>query len=89
MCLLDSYVSHSVKTTYTVIVQDEVLFPTKQVLIFLFLTYEQQVEKTLPSDVCRMRTQISLFVLRFYCPVNPMGSCRARSFYLTTFTGQA
>ena len=26
----------------------------------------------------------SYFVLRFYGPVNPMGSCRARSVYLTT-----
>ena len=26
----------------------------------------------------------SLFVLRFYGPVNPMGSCRARSVNLTT-----
>ena len=26
----------------------------------------------------------ALFVLRFYGPVNPMGSCRARSVYLTT-----
>ena len=26
----------------------------------------------------------SLIVLRFYGPVNPMGSCRARSVYLTT-----
>ena len=26
----------------------------------------------------------SLFKLRFYGPVNPMGSCRARSVYLTT-----
>ena len=25
-----------------------------------------------------------LFVLRFYGPVNPMGSCRARSVYLST-----
>ena len=25
-----------------------------------------------------------LFVLRFYGPVNPMGSCRERSVYLTT-----
>ena len=25
-----------------------------------------------------------LFVLRFYCPVNPMGSCQARSIYLAT-----
>ena len=27
---------------------------------------------------------VCLFVLRFYGPVNPMGSCRAWSFYLTT-----
>ena len=26
----------------------------------------------------------SLFVLRFYGPINPMGSCRPRSVYLTT-----
>ena len=26
---------------------------------------------------------IHLFVLRFYGPVNPMGSCRAQSVYLT------
>ena len=32
---------------------------------------------------------ICLFVLRFYGPVNPMGSCQVRSVYLTTFTGQA
>ena len=29
-------------------------------------------------------TYVCLFVLRFYNPVNPMGSCRARSVYLTT-----
>ena len=27
---------------------------------------------------------VCLFVLRFYGPINPMGSCRARSVYLTT-----
>ena len=27
---------------------------------------------------------VCLFVLRFYGPVNPMGSCRARAVYLTT-----
>ena len=27
---------------------------------------------------------LGLFVLRFYGPVNPIGSCRARSVYLTT-----
>ena len=29
-------------------------------------------------------TNVCLFVLRFYGPVNPMGSCRAWSVYLTT-----
>ena len=28
--------------------------------------------------------EANLFVLRFYGPFNPMGSCRARSVYLTT-----
>ena len=27
---------------------------------------------------------VCLFVLRFYGPVNPMGSCRVQSVYLTT-----
>ena len=27
-----------------------------------------------------------LFLLRFYCPVNPVGSCRAGSVYLTTLS---
>ena len=27
---------------------------------------------------------VCLFVLRFYGPVNPVGSCRVRSVYLTT-----
>ena len=31
-----------------------------------------------------MSLNVPLFVLRFYGPVNPMGSCRARSVYLTT-----
>ena len=30
------------------------------------------------------RLHLILFVLKFYGPVNPMGSCRARSVYLTT-----
>ena len=35
------------------------------------------------------QVHICLLVLRFYCSVNPMGSCRAWSVYLTTLTGQA
>ena len=34
-------------------------------------------------DICD-RVIVFFFVLRFYGPVNPMGSCRARSVYLTT-----
>ena len=33
---------------------------------------------------CDLENGVCLFVLRFYGPVNPMGSCRARSVYLTT-----
>ena len=32
--------------------------------------------------------QMILFVLRFYGPVNPMGSCRVRSVYLTCLLGR-
>ena len=37
------------------------------------------IDTTGGSELC-----VCLFVLRFYGPVNPMGSCRARSVYLTT-----
>ena len=39
-----------------------------------------------PADVIsqEMIDRVDLFVLRFYGPVNPMGSCRAWSVYLTT-----
>ena len=33
---------------------------------------------------CGKELNAHLFVLRFYGPVNPMGSCRARSVYPTT-----
>ena len=33
---------------------------------------------------CIIKEFVCLFVLRFYGPVNPMGSCRARSVYRTT-----
>ena len=39
---------------------------------------------TLILQVENVLRQFCLFVLRFYGPVNPMGSCRARSVYLTT-----
>ena len=34
--------------------------------------------------VCLLVKKVNLYVLRFYSPVNPMGSCRAWSVYLTT-----
>ena len=37
-----------------------------------------------PYFAQKQRLLVCLFVLRFYGPVNPMGSCRARSVYLTT-----
>ena len=39
---------------------------------------------TMHTHVHRKMEMLNLFVLRFYDPVNPMGSCRARSVYLTT-----
>ena len=36
------------------------------------------------SWFCPALAHMILFVLRFYGPVNPMGSCRAWSVYLTT-----
>ena len=55
------------------------------------LTYEPKDSgelKNFTSDIKRIFTAlgnpIGLFVLRFYGPVNPMGSCRVRSVYLTT-----
>ena len=36
------------------------------------------------DNVQYINIQHKLIVLRFYSPVNPMGSCRARSVYLTT-----
>ena len=36
------------------------------------------------SDLCCSICNRCLFVLRFYGPVDPVGSCRARSVYLTT-----
>ena len=39
---------------------------------------------SLPNNTFTGQAWQELFVLRFYGPVNPMGSCRARSVYLTT-----
>ena len=44
----------------------------------------EKCEKYFPDTPSYLQLCLFLFVLRFYGPVNPMGSCRARSVYLTT-----
>ena len=45
----------------------------------------RQICNVRPQDIVTTRSnELCLFVLRFYGPVNPMGSCRARSVYLAT-----
>ena len=39
---------------------------------------------TAEHEIFSANKYVCLFVLRFYGPVNPMGSCPARSVYLTT-----
>ena len=48
---------------------------------------EKQIHNYPGSTECILRFSnltVCLFILRFYGPINPMGSCRARSVYLTT-----
>ena len=46
---------------------------------------DQAVQRGINKNLCHTWWMfVCLFVLRFYGPVNPMGSCRARSVYLTT-----
>ena len=65
-----------------------------------YLVYNNSEDRAFPLDIfidvheqrnleqfaCRVNPHVCLclFVLRFYGPVNPTGSCRARSVYLTT-----
>ena len=60
----------------------------------LHMLSKNQMQFSVPSEVKKLLFPILcmyfyildtfLFVLRFYGPVNPMGSCRARSVYLNT-----
>ena len=45
---------------------------------------DKKYGKDYMKSKCTSSDYGELFVLRFYGPVNPMGSCRARSVYLTT-----
>ena len=42
------------------------------------------IQKPKMQEFSSLLMTLCLFALRFYGPVNPMGSCRARSVYLTT-----
>ena len=42
-----------------------------------------RTEQIFPGESYILEICLDLFVLRFYGPVNPMGSCQAWSVYLT------
>ena len=52
--------------------------------IILIKWFEENYMQANPDKFQAICVGKNLFVLRFYGPVNPMGSCRARSVYLTT-----
>ena len=52
--------------------------------VILFLVIMQSRDLKLGTHLDSGWIFVCLFVLRFHDPVNPMGSCRARSVYLTT-----
>ena len=56
----------------------QILFSEKNKKIITDLSFVDFVHNLLSFN------PFYLFVLRFYGPVNPMGSCLARSVYLTT-----
>ena len=60
------------------------------VKIWELIIHKQSIYEISRSHKRDVRTNKCLFVLRFYGPVNPMGSCLAGSVYLRhSFTGQA
>ena len=54
-----------------------------ELCMFACKSYNPSSSQNLPLQILS-NFEVCLFVLRFYGPVNPMGSCRARSVYLTT-----
>ena len=54
--------------------------PSKMYPAFPIILYSKTPEMVMGINA----VYVNLFVLRFYGPVNPMGSCRAWSVYLTT-----
>ena len=71
----------------TICIKCQILFSGKNKKNFINLSsaeLAQRVVKVKAPDGRDIKIAYCLFVLRFYGPVNPMGSCRARSVYLTT-----
>ena len=56
-----------------------IMTPTVNQCVKLKSKLKLKVKMFNSFEICHL----FLFVLRFYGPVNPMGSCRARSVYLT------
>ena len=56
----------------------------KWVAFFIEVLFRFYIMVFRPYDALFAHRISILFVLRFHGPVNPMGSCRARSVYLTT-----
>ena len=50
----------------------------------IFELRNKEIRKIMATHFFIAQGNVVLFVLRFYGPVNPMGSCQARSVYLTT-----
>ena len=87
---------HHVVASVTVLLVDQtknvVLWAALAFSAFVFLLKNEQEIRLYLLFISRQRCQgkQNLFVLRFYSPVNSLGSCRVRSVYLTTlFPGQA
>ena len=62
-------------------------FNTKNIVIKMIYVIQQNIHVCTHSKLKQsqdLHDVKNLFVLRFYGPVNPRGSCRARSVYLTT-----
>ena len=69
------YIISEILLTETICMRDEIL---SQILSI------HQVSVCNIFTVTQLVAFVCLYVLRFYGPVNPMGSCRVQSVYLTT-----
>ena len=66
-------------------------FSRRQTEDHIFTFFPQEIGVGISCNLHDVKAYcLFVFVLMFYSPVNPMGSCRAQSVYLTTlFTEQS